>query len=414
MRILNLQAENVKRIKVIDITPDGNVVIISGKNGEGKTSILDSIWLACDYREAIKENRKPVRAGTDKGKTKIDLGEYIVTRQFNSKGTTQLKITTPDGKIVPSPQKILDGMIGDLSFDPWEFTRMKEKEQRQVLSDLLFKISDGSIDIANIEIDRKKLYENRTNANKEKRRLDAYLGTLKPAAITDSSEEILATDLLKEIGDASTSNSRYGILSKDIKKLTADITAMQLVINEKQEELDSLQVVDLDALKEKLEGVEAHNRRAREIGEYKSTLSQIEAVDKEIGEYKDDIELCDIRKAEAIENAPFPVKNFAIREEGIMTKSPEDEWIPFSQASSAQQLRISLAIAMTANPTLRVIRIADGSLLDDTSMKILEEMASDEDFQIWVEYASRNDKDKMGVYIEDGRVESEGNEASWN
>jgi len=59
---------------------------------------------------------------------------------------------------------------------------------------------------------------------------------------------------------------------------------------------------------------------------------------------------------------------------------------------------------MASNPTLRVIRITDGSLLDDESMAVINSMAVDSDFQIWIEYASRNSEDRMGVYIEDGRV----------
>ena len=37
-------------------------------------------------------------------------------------------------------------------------------------------------------------------------------------------------------------------------------------------------------------------------------------------------------------------------------------------------------------------------------MDIVREMAEDGDFQVWIEYASRNKDDRMGVYIEDGSV----------
>ena len=116
------------------------------------------------------------------------------------------------------------------------------------------------------------------------------------------------------------------------------------------------------------------------------------------------MELIGINKAEALEASPLPVKNLRITEDGIRVINDEGHEVPFCQASAAQQLRISLAIAMAANPTLRVIRIADGSLLDDESMSIVNEMATDEDFQVWIEYASRNEQDRIGVYIEDGSV----------
>ena len=46
MKIIELQAENVKRLKAVDITPDGTLQIIGGRNAQGKSAVLDSIWLA--------------------------------------------------------------------------------------------------------------------------------------------------------------------------------------------------------------------------------------------------------------------------------------------------------------------------------------------------------------------------------
>ena len=43
MKILELRAENIKKLVAVEIKPDGNIVEITGKNGAGKTSVLDSI-----------------------------------------------------------------------------------------------------------------------------------------------------------------------------------------------------------------------------------------------------------------------------------------------------------------------------------------------------------------------------------
>jgi recombinational DNA repair ATPase RecF len=44
-KIVRLESTNYKRLKAVEIAPDpdGNLVIVAGKNGQGKTSILDSI-----------------------------------------------------------------------------------------------------------------------------------------------------------------------------------------------------------------------------------------------------------------------------------------------------------------------------------------------------------------------------------
>jgi hypothetical protein len=43
--------------------------------------------------------------------------------------------------------------------------------------------------------------------------------------------------------------------------------------------------------------------------------------------------------------------------------------LPFEQASDAEQLRASIAIAMAANPRLRVIRVRGGSLLEEDAQQ---------------------------------------------
>ena len=46
MKIVSLEAENYKRLKAVEITPDGNMVVIGGRNAQGKSSVLDAIWAA--------------------------------------------------------------------------------------------------------------------------------------------------------------------------------------------------------------------------------------------------------------------------------------------------------------------------------------------------------------------------------
>jgi hypothetical protein len=76
--------------------------------------------------------------------------------------------------------------------------------------------------------------------------------------------------------------------------------------------------------------------------------------------------------------------------------------IPFKQASGAEQLRASLAMAIALNPKLRVIRIADGSLLDSDNLALVEAAARENDFQVWIEMVG--DGDGRGIVIEDGEV----------
>jgi len=164
------------------------------------------------------------------------------------------------------------------------------------------------------------------------------------------------------------------------------------------------EIPDVSFLQGQLKDITALNTRARQVREYITTKKALQDLDTNIGTINDRMELLEIEKAEALESSPLPVKGFTITPEGIQVLNDQGDTVPFCQASSAQRLRISLGIAMATNPTLKVIRVSDGSLLDDESMQIIRDMTQDKDFQLWIEYASRNGDDKIGVYIEDGRV----------
>jgi hypothetical protein len=104
-------------------------------------------------------------------------------------------------------------------------------------------------------------------------------------------------------------------------------------------------------------------------------------------------------KRAAIAAAKLPVDGISFGDGEILL-----DGVPFDQASDAEQLRASIAIAMASNPKLRVIRVRDGSLLDADALKLLAEMADERDYQCWVERVSSDGK--VGFVLEDGRLKS--------
>lgn len=397
MKIISLYSENFKRLKAVQINPQGNIVYISGKNGEGKTSVLDAIWSTLQHRSTTKRIPTPVRAGEVQAKNIIDLGQYIVTRTYTADGNTQLKIETPNNSILKSPQRLLDSLVGDLSFDPWDFIRQDETRQREILGELLYKLTNGKCDLHEFDRRHNEAYDKRTDLNKEKKRLTGTISSILPPTGTDPMQERSVIDLTSRLSDAiefNRNNEELALLMArvtELEKRNVQLTAGQIPLDEA-------------AIRSELQNIEKINKRAREVSIYNRTKKDLDDADLAIDRLNKEMELIKIEKEEALESSPLPVKGFTVTEHGIMLTNSEGHLVPFCQASSAQQLRVALAIAMSANPDLRVIRIADGSLLDDTSLQIIEDMAGKEDFQIWIEYASRNEQDRIGIYIEDGSI----------
>ena len=63
-----------------------------------------------------------------------------------------------------------------------------------------------------------------------------------------------------------------------------------------------------------------------------------------------------------------------------------------------------MAMAIAMNPKLKVCLIRDGSLLDDDSLKVIEEMSAKHGFQVWMECVARGAG--VGIVIEDGEIKA--------
>ena len=157
MKIIELKSENVKRIKAVEIKPSSNMVILEGKNEQGKTSILDSIAYTLGGTKLIPE--KPIRDGEESAEVFIDIGDYKITRKWKLGGKSTVKLETKDGMGLKSPQMILDALVGDLAFDPMSFCQKKKEERVKILKDI------AKLDFTDMETEYKEKYEERTLVN---------------------------------------------------------------------------------------------------------------------------------------------------------------------------------------------------------------------------------------------------------
>ena len=168
--IVRLEAANVKRLKAVRVTPTGALVVVAGRNAQGKSSVLDSVMYALAGKRAIPD--RPVRDGADKAVIEIETEALIIKRTITAAGGGQLTISRKPGVTVPKPQTVLDQLTGELSFDPLAFTRLDRRAQAERLRQL------AGLDTAQIDADREAAYNTRTEVNRELKAARARLDKL--------------------------------------------------------------------------------------------------------------------------------------------------------------------------------------------------------------------------------------------
>lgn len=425
MKIVTLLAENIKRLVAVEISPDGNLVQITGRNGAGKTSVLDSIWWALAGATHIQA--APIRHGATKARIMLDLGELLVTRTFrrasdNDKVTTSLTVQSADGAVFKSPQKMLDDLLGELSFDPLAFARAKPADQ----IDMLRRLVPG-VDFDEIERLNQRDYETRRDINRRAKELRAQAAAIEASAeIPEPIDEAELVAKLEEAGEHNAEIERrkarrlavqdeiqrlrdaVAIAEDEIKLLEARIERLRLQQQESERKREALErrlanaeplpdPIDTAEIREAIEKARENNRlaeQAKRRHEIEAEAAELEARAEALTAAMEDR---NAEKAAAIAAANLPVPGLAFGD-GVVTLNG----VPFDQASDAEQLRASVAIAAALNPRLRVIRIRDGSLLDENGLKLVAEMAEAQDFQVWIERVDSTGK--VGFVIEDGTL----------
>lgn len=414
MKITNLEVENIKRVKAVRISTDGSpVVTVGGRNAQGKTSVLDSIEYALGGKP---KTARPIRDGEANARVVIETEELRVTRTF-SEGGSRLIVEGLDGARYKSPQTVLDGLYGELTFDPLAFARKAAKEQADALKALV------GIDLSPLDADRQAAYEERTLVNREVKALESQVNALPamdidPVSVADLTVEMeriyahnraLAAaaeggrrlekeqreieDRIEGIGreierlqcEKLRLAGRYGEVSREIERMDAEV-------EQRGEKLDP------EPIRARIREAEAINAKAAESRKRQDLQEQLALKRNEAASLSAKIEAIDEEKRLTLAEAEFPVDGLAFDESGVTYRG-----VPFEQCSSAEQLRVSMAIGMAHNPELKIMLIRDGSLLDSESLKTIYAMAEERGYQVWIEIVSETGEGCQ-VVIEDGAV----------
>lgn len=414
-RLIELRAENVKRLKAVRIKPDGNLFVVAGMNMQGKSTVLDCVEYGCGGQKGICD--KPIRTGAKKARIVVDLDDLLVERTFTASGST-LVVKNKKGAKLKKPQAILDAMTNALSFDPGRFMTVDNEKRMEIVRQLI------RLDFSVLDEDRATKYAARTDANRECARLEALYEDM-PEYPDAPKDEISSGDLAAQLEEEKEIERRRDKINTAIQENETDREDIKAAIIEREEALKTLEaeiknladelvengeslshliekkelIPDLpeESIQVRMDRINATNLQVRAnvaAKEISVDLANANAISVKLDRAIQDI---DDTKTQMRMDAEYPLPEMTMDEDGIYFNNE-----PFEQASQSEKLIISCMICIALNPKLRLMLIRDGSMLDREHLTLLNDIAEKHDMMILIEVVG--EPDYASVIIEDGEV----------
>ena len=448
MKIIELVAENYKKLRVVAIQPDGKrVVMLTGKNGQGKTSVLDSLWFALKGQKALPARKQSIiRNGAERMRVKLNLGECTITRSLGREGNPPaLTLEMQDGTRAKTPQDFLDELFSSLTFDPLEFIHMAPRDQVAELRKTAKVDLDFEAIAAANEADYKERHAIKKQADeleaqakamnvlqglpKEKLDEGAILKKLEEAGETNrkAQETFQARQQLgvkaaqlgvdkTRAGDAIEDQKKtIELLKRELAKAeeklkTLEAEHKELAAQHKQAEAayqaaPAGEPVDVGALTAELQSVQRTNRAIDTRAEWEALQKKLDAKRRQAEDLTRQMEAREEKKRTALGKAKIPVEGLSFDETEVKYNG-----IPLENLGEGEQIRISTLIGMAGNPKLRVLCIRHGEALDEDGLKVIAELAEQHDFQVWM--ARVDSSGKVGLVLEDGMIVARNEEAA--
>ena len=218
--IVGVEARNFHRLEVAQVehVPGQGLVRVTGRNRQGKTSLLSAI--AATLGGAAEVRAYPIRVRADGAEdpeepdtiTKLHLSNgFQLTRRYteaNPKG--YLTVEGPDGG--RHGQAKLDGWLGALAFDPLGFYGLKADRQRDVLLSL-GKDPELPAKLAEVRARQAAVYSERTPWIAQQRaasRITQPAGE-RPVAVDTKAE-------LRRMGELQVQERRRGDLTREYER----------------------------------------------------------------------------------------------------------------------------------------------------------------------------------------------------
>ncbi|MCL2136838.1 MAG: AAA family ATPase [Coriobacteriia bacterium] len=412
--IASFEIENVKRVKAVSLVPSPTgLTVIGGRNGQGKTSVLDAIaW-------ALGGNRmrptSPARVGSaTPPHIKVGLSNGLVVERSGK--NSDLKVIDPAGN--KAGQALLDGLIEELALDLPRFMRSTPKEKAQTL---LEAVGVGE-ELFELQRQERELYDERTAVGRMRDSKqaaadempyypDAPAGPVSASELIQQQQEILAKN-------GENQRLRDNVVSLEARRaaLDAEIAAVEerlaLVLADQEKKLGESIRLNNELITARMTARELHDESTAEI---EASLALIEDINNQVrtnkakllaqGEadgYKADYmrltgEVEAVRAAQAglLEGAGLPLPGLSVKDGELAY-----EGFAWDGLSSTEQLKVATSIVGALKPDCGFVLIDKMEQMDRETLAEFGQWAAGQGLQVIGTRVSTGDE--CSIIITDG------------
>lgn len=416
VKITALEAENVKRIKAVALTPaPTGLTLVGGNNNQGKTSVLDALAWALGG-----ERFRPTAAQRDgavaPAHLKVTLSNGVVVERKGKNAS--LTVTDPTGR--RSGQQLLNAFVEPLALDLPRFMDASDKEK----ADILLRIIGIGAELHTRDLEIKGLYDKRTFtgqlAAQKKHFAEEMISYPEAPDEPVSASELIRQqqDILARNGENQRLRAQYAELEQQVQQCVDELKRTReriATLQQLADELDAkhtklfnqretarktvsqLQDESTAELEASIRDIEETNRKVRANLEKSRAEDEAAQYASEYDRLTESIQQKRAERMALLNGADLPLPGLSV-EDGVLTYNGK-RW---RDMSGSDQLRVATAIVRRLNPDCGFVLLDKLEQMDLTTLTEFGRWLEAEHLQAIATRVSTGSE--CQIIIEDGMV----------
>lgn len=407
VKINSLELENVKRVRAVALKPsESGLTVIGGRNGQGKTSVLDAIAWALGGEKFRPSGAARVGSVLPPD-IRVTLSNGITVERKGK--NSALKVTDPSGS--RRGQQLLDEFVEKLALDLPRFMQASDREK----ADTLLNIIGVGPQLMELDQQENALYQERLMVGRVADQKEKYAREM-PSYENVPDDLVSASELIRQQQEILARNGENARLRSNLADLTFLFKVQQSKVDSLQNDLNAA----LDRLKELRDKLDLAEKDAEELhdestAELEENIARIDEVNAKIranldkakaqedaaaytrqyNELTTKIDAVRGQRRALLDGAQLPLPGLSV-ENGALTYKGQ----AWDCMSGSEQLKVATAIVRKLNPDCGFVLVDKLEQMDPETLSEFGAWLEAEGLQVIATRVSTGEE--CSIIIEDG------------